>query len=347
MSEEVLFSLENHCGFITLNRPSALNALSLNMILLIQHQLTLWNHDPKVHAIIVQANSEKAFCAGGDIRSLYYSRTLDLQEKLQFFWHEYRLNYYIYHLKKPYIALMDGIVMGGGVGISLHGSHPIGSERFLVAMPETTIGFFPDIGASHLLTQCPGALGNYLGLTGNHLNAQEALNAGLIKKIMLQKHYSEFIGLLYTTDLSENAFEKVDHCLQKFESPTVATSLDTELIDRCFWEPEVESIFENLSANAINENWLETLQRKSPISLKVTLKQLSDCSSLSLGDCLQMDYQLVSHFLQGEDFYEGVRALLVDKDRNPKWQYDDICQVRSDEVNSYFKPQMDRLDWIV
>lgn len=169
MTEEVLFSQEGQLGFITLNRPKALNALTLTMIMALQKQLSIWKEDYSIKAVVVQAVPGNAFCAGGDIRWLYNAGRSKDSEQMQFFWHEYRLNHFIHHFGKPYISLLDGITMGGGVGISLHGSHPVASERFVFAMPETGIGFFPDIGASYLLNRCPGFLGVYLGLTGNKL----------------------------------------------------------------------------------------------------------------------------------------------------------------------------------
>ncbi|PWY57476.1 enoyl-CoA hydratase/isomerase family protein [Legionella qingyii] len=341
MTDEVLFNQEGSLGVITLNRPSALNALTLNMILSIQRQLSLWKEDAAIHAVVVRAVPGNAFCAGGDIRSLYFSGQVNDAEQMQFFWHEYRLNHFIHHFGKPYIALIDGIVMGGGVGISMHGSHPIASERFVFAMPETGIGFFPDIGASYLLTRCPGSLGVYLGLTGNRLSSHDAMKAGLVKKIVSSEQMPALYDALMNEDLSTDAIQRVNRCVQAFNSisSTDEVSQIKPLIDVCFAHPTVEMIRESLqSANTV---WAEavdnTLAQKSPLSLKVTLAQLQKAKGLSLAQCLQMDYDIVSHFMHGHDFYEGVRALLIDKDKNPQWHPARLDLVSEQMVQKYFE----------
>ncbi|KTC89749.1 enoyl-CoA hydratase/isomerase family protein [Fluoribacter dumoffii] len=350
MTDEVLFNQEGSLGVITLNRPKALNALTLNMILNMQRQLSLWKEDESIHAVLVRAVPGNAFCAGGDIRSLYFSGQVNDSEQMQFFWHEYRLNHFIHHLGKPYISLIDGIVMGGGVGISLHGSHPIASERFVFAMPETGIGFFPDIGASHLLTQCPGYLGIYLGLTGNRLGSHDAVKAGLVKKVIASEQMPALYDALISEDLSTDASERVNHCLQHFSFAPATDEISQikPLIDVCFSHPSIEMIRESLqSANTV---WAEavdnTLAQKSPLSLKVTLAQLQKAKGLSLAQCLQMDYNIVSHFMHGHDFYEGVRALLIDKDKNPQWRPTRLDLVSEEMVDEYFERSHPGLEWV-
>ncbi|KTC88532.1 enoyl-CoA hydratase/isomerase family protein [Legionella cincinnatiensis] len=348
MTDEVLFTQEGSLGVITLNRPGALNALTLTMILKMQRQLSLWKEDETVHAVVVRAGPGNAFCAGGDIRSLYFSGQVNDAEQMQFFWHEYRLNHFIHHLSKPYISLIDGIVMGGGVGISMHGSHPIASERLVFAMPETSIGFFPDIGASYLLTRCPGSLGIYLGLTGNRLGALDAMKAGLVKKIVSSEQMPVLFDALMNEDLSKDAFERVDRCLQDFARVSSAEEVSQPLINVCFAHPTVEMIRESLQ-NAEGE-WAKdvdaTLAKKSPLSLKVTLAQLQKAKGLTLAQCLQMDYDIVSHFMHGNDFYEGVRALLIDKDKNPKWSPARLDLVTEDIVQAYFERSHSALEWV-
>lgn len=350
MVDEVLFSKEASLGVITLNRPNALNALTLNMILQMQRQLSLWKEDTTVHAVIVRSVPGNAFCAGGDIRTLYYSGEGNDTEQMQFFWHEYRLNHYIHHFSKPYISLMDGIVMGGGVGISMHGSHPVASERFVFAMPETGIGFFPDIGASYLLTRCPGNLGVYLGLTGNRLGVYDALNAGLIKKVVSSDKMPALYDALMNEDLSTDAFERVDQCLHRFtlSSDTEAVSQINPMMEECFKHPTVETIRESLQKS--NTEWShttdKTLSHKSPLSLKITLAQLQKAKGLSLAECLQMDYTIVRHFMHHSDFYEGVRALLIDKDKNPQWNPKSLDLVTEQMVQEYFKSNHPALELI-
>lgn len=329
MSDDVLFTQEGQLGFITLNRPSALNALTFSMILAMQKQLSLWKIDESIQAVVLQAAPGKAFCAGGDVRSLYAS---DYIEQMQFFWHEYRLNHFIHHFGKPYISLIDGMVMGGGVGISLHGSHPVGSEQFVFAMPETSIGFFPDIGASYLLARCPDSLGIYLGLTGNRLGPHAALQAKLIKSVIASEDILSLLNTLKRTDLSSNAYSAVDGCLREYMLETEPTPIKPE-ISQCFAQPTVEMIKASLQNQ--QEDWA-SLSQKSPLSLKITLAQLQKVKGLSLAECLQMDYGLVSHFMQDKDFYEGVRALLVDKDRNPRWNPESLEMISKERVENYF-----------
>ncbi len=329
MTDEVLFTQEGQLGFITLNRVSALNALTLSMILAMQKQLSLWKADKSIQAVVLQAAPGKAFCAGGDIRSLYASVYAD---QMQFFWHEYRLNHFIHYFGKPYISLIDGMVMGGGVGISLHGSHPVGSERFVFAMPETSIGFFPDIGASYLLARCPDSLGIYLGLTGHRLGPHDALQAKLIKSVIASEHIPSFLNTLKRTDLSTNSYGAVDGCLREYILEAGPSQIKPE-ITQCFSQPTVEMI--KASLQNVQEDGT-SLSQKSPLSLKVTLAQLQKAKGLNLAECLQMDYGLVSHFMQDKDFYEGVRALLVDKDKNPHWNPESLEMITKERVATYF-----------
>jgi enoyl-CoA hydratase len=326
MTDEVLFTQEGQLGLITLNRPRALNALTFTMILAMQKQLSLWKVDESIEAVVIQATPGKAFCAGGDVLSLYSS---EYSEQMRFFWHEYRLNHFIHHFGKPYISFIDGIVMGGGVGISLHGSHPIGSERFVFAMPETSIGFFPDIGASHLLTRCPDSLGVYLGLTGDRVGPHEALQAKLIKAVIASESMPTLLNTLKQTDLSSNAYSAVDACLREYILEPEPIPIKPE-ISQCFVQPTIEKI-----KAALEEQGGE-LPQKSPLSLKVTLALLQRAKGLSLAECLQMDYKLVGHFMEGKDFYEGVRALLVDKDKNPRWNPESLEMISNGMVEDYF-----------
>lgn len=352
MTEEILFTHVGQIGLITLNRPSALNALSLPMILQLQKQLHLWKDDDSVKAVVLRAVPGSAFCAGGDVRWLYEAgRGGDHSEQMSFFWHEYRLNHFIHHFGKPYISLMDGVTMGGGVGISLHGSHPVASEHFVFAMPETGIGFFPDIGASYLLTRCPGALGIYLGLTGNRLGPHHAMYARLVKQVVASEHMPGLLQELMDSDLSVDANQRVDECLEKY---AMTTSLDKEnpfnpLINHCFSKPSVEAILDSLQA--AEGAWAmgvdNALALKSPLSLKITYAQLQKSKGLSLADCLRMDYDLVTHFMCNGDFYEGVRALLIDKDKNPQWYPTCLDLVSEGMVAGYFERSEAELEQIL
>ena len=340
MSSDIRFSQEESIGFITLNRTDALNALSLPMIHALQHQLLDWQEDDAIHAVVIQAAPGKAFCAGGDVRWLYETGRKEDPHQMQFFWHEYRLNYFIHQFSKPYIALMDGITMGGGVGISLHGSHPIATERFIFAMPETGIGFFPDIGSSHILSRCPGSFGTYLGLTGQPLRANEAEALGLVKHIIPSENLQSFLHQLMETDLSSNAHARVDACLQPFTTTTTSPLIpEKTIIDDCFSKETMEAILQALEKDGnewSQEQWTH-LKKKCPLSLKITLAQLKKAKTMDMSECIQMDYCLVGHFMRNVDFYEGVRALLVDKDKNPQWNPKHLAEVTDDLVASYFK----------
>ncbi|KTC81322.1 enoyl-CoA hydratase/isomerase family protein [Legionella brunensis] len=341
MTSDIVFARERHLGLVTLNRPQALNALTLDMIKALQQQLLLWEKDAAIHAVVVQGEGEKAFCAGGDVRWLYAAGLSKNPEQMQFFWHEYRLNHYIHRFSKPYISLMDGITMGGGVGVSLHGSHPVATERFIFAMPETSIGFFPDIGASYLLARCPDATGIYLGLTGNRLQAQDAYALGLIKQIIPSAKIQECIEALANTDLSNNAHEEVDACLNQFAMPKEKAAIHSQqaAISRCFSFSTVEEIFTALQEQG--DEWavtiLNSLRHKAPLSLKVTLAQIQKAKTMSMAECISMDYCIVNQFMREPDFYEGIRALLVDKDKSPHWQPNNLEKATAAKVADYFE----------
>lgn len=338
--DDILFHKEQHIGIVTLNRPKAYHALNLPMILALQAQLLAWEKDADVHAVIVRATDSKAFCAGGDVRWLYETGRKDIKKTLSFFWHEYRLNDYISRYPKPYIALMDGITMGGGVGISLHGAFPIATEHFSFAMPETTIGFFPDVGASYLLNRCPHESGVYLGLTGKHLSASQAAHLGLVKYSLLSHQQQDFIQQMLSFDLSNGAHQKIASYLRSNNAITPELMVDDEFIRQVFQYDDMESIINALESLG-DSSWAKetrlTLSKKSPLSLKITLAQLRHVKNHTLADCLKLDYQLVAHFMNSHDFYEGVRALLIDKDNHPSWVPDSLKAVTSDKVAHYFE----------
>ena len=349
--QHVAFDQHGQVGIITLCRPQALNAISLAMIQLIHNQLLIWQIDPNIQAVMIESRMPKVFCAGGDIRWLYEAGKKNDAAVQEFFWHEYRLNYYIHNYPKPYIALLDGLVFGGGVGISLHGSLPIASSRCTVAMPETGIGFFPDIGASYLLSKCAGAFGQYLGLTGASLNATDAYGCGLVKYLIDSEHFSALKSLLFATDLSTNPQHIVETCIKQFAEAAVS-SLNSLLpihlaaLNEIFALGSVEDIFNILCIT--HEPFLDDiytkLLKKSPISLKITFKQIQQACKLSLVDCLAMDYCLAENFLHGQDFYAGVKALLIDKNQNPQWQFKSIVDVPESLMAQYFTGSWNKLN---
>lgn len=343
MQQDILFSHQGQLGIVTLNRPRALNALTLDMIIGLQQQLSNWAQDDNVRAVLVQANHDKAFCVGGDIRWLYERSLAHDPTVMDFFWHEYRLNYSIANYKKPYIALMNGLTMGGGVGISIHGNFPIATERSTVAMPETAIGFFPDIGASYLLAnRINDTIGIYIALTGYKLSAAEAHNLGLINYVIPSWSLADLHKAIIESDLSENSHAQISACLNKYaitipkKTGTIADKFSA--ITLCFSQPTVEAILTTLAKQ--NDSWaqstLQTLTQMSPLSLKVTLAQLKKAKQMSLADCLAMDYNLARKFMHEHDFYEGVRALLIAKDKMPRWQPSRLEAIPQEQVDNFF-----------
>lgn len=317
MLVDLIFEQKEHLGIITLNRPNAFNALTLPMIKELQLQLLNWASDDTIAIVVIQSNHNKVFCAGGDVRWLYSANYID---QIQFFWHEYRLNHYIHNYPKPYIALLNGITMGGGVGISLHGKYPIISENFIFAMPETSIGFFPDVGSSYLLTRCNNDIGTALGLTGQRINAAESIQCGLIKYIIKYADFNNFIQQLRFININTNINNQIEECIKQF-------IVKIESFD-----------YDSLFIHKIADSSI-AVSNKSPFSVKITTEQLQRAKHLNFTECLMMDYILAKHFMRGMDFYEGVRALLIDKDQKPKWQ--DDC----DEINimACFEAQEDIL----
>lgn len=348
MTEDVLFSQEEQIGIITLNRPKALNALNVAMIMALEQQLSVWDKADEIKAIVIRAVAGNVFCAGGDVRWLHQMRD-NRAEQLSFFWHEYRLNHMIHNLSKPYIALMDGMAMGGGVGIALHGSHPVASERFVFAMPETSIGLFPDIGASYLLNRCPDAQGVYLGLTGDKLDAHAALRAGLVKHVVSSEYMAELIDVLKQADLDVDAHSTVSQILQEYALHNDSADdrqCTAEEVSHLFAKPSLALIIKALSQHpdVKMQQIALGLSHKSPLSLAVTFEQLKRAKGLSLAQCLAMDYILVGHFMAGHDFYEGIRALLIDKDKNPGWNPARLDLVNETQVSDYFTVLEQALD---
>jgi enoyl-CoA hydratase len=342
MTQDILFTCEKHIGVVTLNRPNALNALTLPMLVALQNQLSHWDNDPAIHAIVIKAVEGRAFCAGGDVRFIYQLGSQAYAKSMDFFAVEYRLNHFIHSLKKPYIALMDGITMGGGVGISLHGSHPVATERFRFAMPETSIGFFPDIGASYLLSRCLGHFGMYLGLTGSQLDAADAKALDLVKYVIASEQLSAVMHGLIETDLSTDAHQCVSDLLQPFAQTTQPKCVNAieNKVDAHFGAATMEALMSSLleDKNDWQQQNYHLLAQKAPLSLKITLEQLQRARSLTLAECLQMDYGLTSHFMRDVDFYEGVRALLIDKDNTPHWRPDTLAHVSVEMMTKYFEP---------
>lgn len=332
---EVLFETRGRAGLITLNRPAALNALTLNMVREMQRTLDNWADDPAVELVVITGAGEKAFCAGGDIRALYdWGRAGDAQF-LDFYREEYQLNITIKRFPKPYVAIMDGITMGGGVGVSVHGSHRIATDRLTFAMPETGIGLFPDVGGTYFLPRCPGEVGLYIGLTGARIKAADAIYAGIADLYIAHERQEDVIAALV-----EDA--DVDAALSRFkgepgEPPLEAIRSD---IDRHFAGLGVEEIIASLEEDG--SDWAVRtagiIRSKSPTSLRISYRQLREGATLSFEDCMALEFRMVNRIMTGHDFFEGTRAVVIDKDQKPKWQPPTLDAVGEDVVGSYFEP---------
>ncbi|PCI51272.1 MAG: enoyl-CoA hydratase [Alphaproteobacteria bacterium] len=337
---EVLFEHRGCLGIITLNRPRALNSLSTAMCLLMDEALIKWAEDDAVKAVIIQGAGEKAFCAGGDVKTLAENSPHDHHKATEFFATEYVMNSRIYHFPKPYIALLDGITMGGGVGVSVHGSHRIITERCLFAMPESAIGLIPDVGGSYFMPRLPGKLGLYLGLTGARLRGADILYAGIGTSYMTSDRVEAFVSALAEADIEDAS--DVDRVIAEFTVDPGAAPLDEfrDLIDAAFGEETIEDILDHLEA--IDHDWagktLVKLKKMSPVSMKVIIEQITRGVALDFNEAMKMEYRIVSHIVSYQsDFYEGVRAVLIDKDQNPAWNPATVEDVTGDMVAAHFE----------
>jgi len=343
---EILFEVKDGLGVMTLNRPKVLNSLSYNIILEMERVVPLWEKDPEVKAVVLRGAGDRAFCAGGDVAGLYREMRAGAGGTLRrdFFRDEYIVNRRIYRFAKPWISLIDGIDMGGGVGLSVHGSHSVASEKFLFAMPETTIGLFPDVGGGYFLTRLPGALGTFLALSSHRLKAADALWAGIVDAYVPSAQIDALQTALGAADLSgPDANRKVDKVIAGFAQDAGAPALPGMMhdIDRCFSAESLPEIVAKLKK--MGGEWagkqLVALMKLSPLSMAITLEQLKRCANRSFEDSMTIEYRMSQRCMQeGHDFFEGVRALLIDKDQKPVWNPPTIEGVTQAMVEEHFKP---------
>ncbi|KAG3274882.1 3-hydroxyisobutyryl-CoA hydrolase, transcript variant X1 [Ictidomys tridecemlineatus] len=343
-AEDVLLEKKGCAGVITLNRPKLLNALNLNMTQKIYSQLKKWEQDSETSLIIIKGAGGKAFCAGGDIRAI--SDAIKAKQKLAelFFKEEYILNNAIASLQKPYIAFIDGITMGGGVGISVHGQFRVATEKSVFSMPETAIGLFPDVGGGYFLPRLQGKLGYFLALTGFRLKGRDVYRVGIATHFV----DSEKVSMLEEdlVALKSPSKENVADVLETYHTQSKIDQdksfiLEEHLdkINRCFSANTVEQIIENLQQDgspfALEQ--LKVINQMSPTSLKITLRHLIKGSSQTLKDVLTEEYRMSQACMRGHDFHEGVRAVLVDKDQSPKWKPANLKEVTDEDLDNYFK----------
>lgn len=343
---EITFSRQGGVGRILLNRPKALNSLTMGMCEALGPQLRAWKVDSAVKAVVITGAGEKAFCAGGDVVRLYEDHKAGGSLSYRFWRKEYRCNAQIKHFGKPYIALLDGFVMGGGVGVAIHGSHCIATERTTFAMPETFIGLFPDVGGSYFLPRLPGATGMYLGLTGRRLKGPDCVALGIAQAYVLHERLAALEVALTATDGSA---ADVTRIIGSFAEPVPDAPIMAQraAIDRHFSQESVEAILRSLESDA--GEWataqLASLKKYSPLAMKITFRHIRSGANLSFDDCMRQEWRLASRIADGHDFYEGVRALLVDKDNAPQWQPATLADVSDAAVEAYFVPRLgDELD---
>ncbi len=348
---EILLGRKGGLATLTINRPQALNALTLRNYRRFAPALAGWAGDPTVHAVVVRGAGGRAFCVGGDVRAIYAAgRGIGGERELTavFFREEYQLIRAIHRFPKPYIAIIDGATMGGGAGISVNGAWRLATERTLFAMPETGIGLFPDVGATRFLNRCPGRIGRYLGLTGARLEAADALYCGFATHVVRQDSVEALIAELARASWEgAREHQQVEAALSQFAvdpGPAPLAAL-RPAIDRCFAGASIEAILDALDSEAAGgpeAGWAAQtragLLAKSPTSLKVTLRQLAIGHGFDVEEALVLEYRLTQHFMAAHDFYEGVRALLIDKDQAPQWRPGTLEAVSETIVDGYFAP---------
>jgi enoyl-CoA hydratase len=340
--DDILFERRGAAGIVTLNRPKALNAVTHAMLLALRTQLTRWADDPAVTRVVITATEGRAFSAGGDIRALYdLGKAGRHDEALQFWRDEYPLNAAIKNYRKPYVALIDGIAMGGGVGVSVHGSHRVAGDRFSFAMPEVGIGFFPDVGATWFLPRMPGELGTYCALTGERFGLGDGVAGGIATHRVPSERFPQLLERLAAT-------VSVDAVLSTFNEPVTEQPIAARraAIDRLFAGDMVENILAGLDreggSGSADAEWAQktaaVVRSKSPLSLKLALAQVRRGNSWDFETCMRMEFRIVSRVIHGHDFYEGVRAVIVDKDNNPRWRPATLPDVGEAEVERHFAP---------
>jgi len=342
MTDTVLTQIRGGVGYITLNRPKALHALNLEMCQTILSALRSWRGDDAVHMVMIDhAEGTRGFCAGGDIAMLARSGQGDAAEAREFFAEEYRMNAAIKSFPKPYLALLDGITMGGGVGLSVHGSHRVATERTLFAMPETGIGLFPDVGGGWFLPRLRGELGTWLALTGARLKGSDVAAARVAKHFLPSELLANLKRQIGEADFSIGAAEMLGEILSSLTHSIPVGSFEPhlEVINRCFAYDQAEAIVAALEADG--SEWAikqaAILREKSPETVKVALRQIREGGACeTFEENMAMEYRIGWRKVQSADFIEGVRAVIIDKDHTPNWVPARLEGVSDDEVARYF-----------
>ncbi|MDH2329143.1 enoyl-CoA hydratase/isomerase family protein [Cereibacter sp. SYSU M97828] len=342
--DEVVLAVRGRVGVISLNRPKALNAINLGMVRQIAAALDLWEHDQKIDAILIKSTSGRAFCAGGDVRAIGILPTAEARvaKGSDFFGEEFTLNRRINRLAKPYISLIGGIAMGGGLGLTVHGSHRIVGDDVRMAMPETVLGYFPDIGATWFLNRCPGALGRYLALVGPQIGAADAVFSGLATHHVPTAAFDEIVQALVSAPALDAA--KVDAIVSEYATkPQGGHFAERQgVVDALFGQDDLEKVVEAVGQAGADTPWVEeaakALGRAAPMSLRATWHRMLEGRGKSVEDVLIDDYRMALRMIARDDFAEGVRAILVDKDQNPKWSPSALSQTSVADVEALLRP---------
>ena len=326
---EILFNVQGSTGIITLNRPKALNALNLNMAVKFANKLKEWEENNKIKRVLLKGNGNH-FCAGGDVKSVHLSGTFS-ELKREFFLKEYSLNLQIKNFSKPYLSIWNGVVMGGGVGLSIYGDYRIVNESTKFAMPETSIGFFPDVGGSYFLSKLDSNIGKYLGLTGEVIMCDDLLNFGLATHYCPENKIDDLIEN-YILDGSINKYEKTTN--------TFFSNEKLDFINKNF-SGDIYEIFNNIETENEENLLIDKLKSKCPMSLAVTAMLIKDSNNKTLKECLELEYRLSQKMTNRHDFAEGIEAVLIKKHHSPKWQPSSIKEINKYDLEDLFNSPID------
>ncbi|MEM7619626.1 MAG: enoyl-CoA hydratase/isomerase family protein [Pseudomonadota bacterium] len=342
MSEQhITLENSNRCGLITLDRPEALNALSLDMINPIKPNYKKWAKDPHIYGVVMQSAHDRAFCAGADVRYILWALEHDKSLIQQYFKAEYETDWAVCSFFKPTVPLINGYVMGGGIGLSVYGTHFIMAEKAVFAMPEINLGLFPDVGMSYLLSRLPNHLGTYLALTGHSLSPSECYALEIASHTVRSSDFPKIRNAMHEADPIDTILDELH---QDFGLPAIDQHIP--FIKRAFDTDSIEGIFAKLqeegeASNSSHKEWatsiLKELQKKSPLSLKITLRLLQKAKTFqNLKEALNLDYNLMCHFIESSDFKEGIKSTLIDKSYSPTWQHKSIEDVSDHLIDGYF-----------
>ena len=334
-TEEILTRIDGRVGFVTLNRPKAINSLTQGMVTAMDATLTDWADDDRVGAVVVAGAGDRGLCAGGDVVAIYHSAQADGAQARQFWFDEYRLNARIGRFPKPYVALMDGIVMGGGLGIGMHGSVRVVTDTSKIAMPEVGIGLIPDVGGTLLLSRTPGLLGLHVALTGAPFSGADAIALGFADHYVPHARLQDFNTAIVADGVSAALRAHAE------EPPSSELGAQREWIDDCFAGETITDIIAALRSHDEGpaHDAADLISTRSPIALAVTLASVRRAAGYTtLEEALIAEYRVSCAAVRSHDLVEGIRAQVVDKDRNPKWSPASLAAVTDEDVAAYFQP---------